>query len=474
MTNPRRFATLPLVPIPELAVGAQLELRGQTIDGEGSGVVEHAGRRLHVPGLLPGELAEVRVDNLARFSANAYGHLLTVTEPHPQRRSPACPQHRDPLDRSRAGTCGGCPLMHLGIVGQRQAKRDRLRSLGLELGEDDLVTGEEWGYRWSSKRVVAGKLGGLWLGSRRADPLAHAGQIADMHGCRVDHPAIERVFAALIRRANADRIQGWRPGSQAKPATGDLRYAWAKTDGERVLLTLITSPGENPDGHSRAAELLPTALMAACGPELAGVAWSVQPERGNAIRGRAPELLAGVGTLTLELAGVQVELGPLGFLQPNPPIATRAYLDLCQPATGEWAEPLDRVWDLYAGVGVTTALLRARHREVIACESYAESAEALGIAPMAVEDFLLAHKTSPAGPPNLVVANPPRAGLGAEVCLRLLEAGPERVHMMSCNPETLADDLARLAPAYTLERLRAYDTLPQTAHLELVAWLRRR
>jgi 23S rRNA (uracil1939-C5)-methyltransferase len=470
VTKSSRFATLPLVRThPDLAVGAQLELRGEAIDAEGSGLVEVADRQLHVPGLLPGELAQIRVDNLARFSANAYGHLLALIEPHPQRRSPPCPQHRDPLDRSgRGGTCGGCPMMHLSVDAQRQAKRDRVRALGLDLGEDDLIGGDEWGYRWSSKRVVAGKLGSLWLGSRRADPLAHAGQIADMQNCRVDHPAIERVFERLVRLANAERIQGWRPGQHDKPATGDLRYAWAKTDGSRVLLTLITSPGEGDHEHSRAAELLPEPLMAAL-PELAGVAWSVQPERGNAIRGRAPELLAGVGKLELELAGVKVEVGPLGFLQPNPPMAARAYLDLIE--TPAEAEPYERVWDLYAGIGVTTALLRARHREVIACESFAESAQALGIAPMAVEDFLLARK---AERPELIIANPPRAGLGVEVCERLLEVGAPRIHMMSCNAETLADDLGRLGGAYELERLRGYDTLPQTAHLELVAWLRRR
>jgi 23S rRNA (uracil1939-C5)-methyltransferase len=455
----RRSATMPSRS--DLAVGAQLELRGQGLDAEGSGVVEHAGRELHVPGLSPGELARIRIDNLARFSTKAHGHLLALIEPHAGRREPPCRQHRDPLDRT-SGFCGGCPLMHLDIASQRQAKRERLRSLGLEIAEHELIGGDEWGYRWSSKRVVAGKRGALVLGSRRADPLAHAGQIADMHGCLVDHPAIERVFEQLTRLANAERISSWRPGQGKEPATGDLRYAWAKTNGERVLLTLITSPGD--EGPSRAAELLPGPLMASV-PELAGVAWSVQTEQGNAIRGRAPELLAGVGSLELELAGVRVEIGSLGFLQPNPPMAARAYLDLVE------SEPVERAWDLYAGIGVTTQLLRARHREVIPCESYPESAQALGIEPQGVEEFLRARAGER---PDLIVANPPRAGLGAAVCERLLDVAAPRVHMMSCNPETLAEDLARLGSAYELERLRGYDTLPQTAHLELVAWLRKR
>lgn len=447
-----------------LQPGGRLEVRAQSIDAEGLGVVEVGGRSLRIAGLLPGELAQVRIDNLARFSNKAHGHLLGLLEPHPRRRAPACVQHRDPLGDHK-GTCGGCPLMHVDVATQRELKRVRLRELGLELSADALIGGVEWGYRWSSKRVVAGRSGALWLGSRRADPLAHAGQIADMQGCLVDHPTIERVFEQLARVANAAGVRAWRAAERGKPASGDLRYAWAKTDGRRVLLTLITSPGESGDPEaSEAAERLPSRLMAAL-PELAGVAWSVQTEQGNAIRGRSPKLLAGVGTLELELAGVRVEVGPLGFLQPNPAMAAQAYLDLVE------ADRCELAWDLYAGAGVTTALLQARHDRVVACEAYEESARALGVAPSSVEEFLRAQVGAR---PGLIVANPPRAGLGELACAGLVELAAPRLHLMSCNPETLALDLARLQPVYELERLRGYDTLPQTAHLELVARLRRR
>jgi tRNA/tmRNA/rRNA uracil-C5-methylase (TrmA/RlmC/RlmD family) len=115
---------------------------------------------------------------------------------------------------------------------------------------------------------------------------------------------------------------------------------------------------------------------------------------------------------------------------------------------------------------------------VHACEAFPESARALGIEPATVEDFLAATGESP----RLIVANPPRAGLG-ERAPALLNAlawrSPEPLwlHVMSCEPVALARDLERLAGdhgAFTRLGVRAYDTLPQTAHVELVVWMRSR
>jgi 23S rRNA (uracil1939-C5)-methyltransferase len=86
----------------------------------------------------------------------------------------------------------------------------------------------------------------------------------------------------------------------------------------------------------------------------------------------------------------------------------------------------------------------------------------------AVEDLL-----PDALPADLVLLNPPRAGVAAQVPAALLASSPERILYVSCNPATLARDLKRLAPAYALESLRCFDLFPQTAHVETVAALRR-
>jgi 23S rRNA (uracil1939-C5)-methyltransferase len=120
---------------------------------------------------------------------------------------------------------------------------------------------------------------------------------------------------------------------------------------------------------------------------------------------------------------------------------------------------------------VTTRALRHTSREVIACEAHPESARALGVAPEPVAQFLARMLREPRGVPDLVIANPPRKGLGAEVCGQLSALAPRALHVMSCGPDGLARDLAQLGERFTVVGLEAFDTLPQTPHVELVAKL---
>ena len=451
-----------------MRVGDSCEVEISGLGEGGVGRAELGELELLVPQLFPGEQARVRIDARARHRPRLHASVRELLRASPARRSPPC-RHHDALP---AGRCGGCPLMALEVPAQRAAKREWVaRAYGLHL--DGLHGGEEFGYRWSSKRMVGGRAGALRLGSRVAtrDPRdrRRAAGLADMADCRVDHPGIAASFELLRREADARGIAPWRAGSHE---AGALRYLWAKTNGERVLLTLISGGDEDDRAPLQA---LAEALVAA-DEGIAGVSWSVQTDGGNAIRGSRPQLLAGVSSLPLRLPGLDElaahELGPLGFLQPNPTVAALAYAELVGPRPPRPQPGLAR--DLYAGAGVTTRLLRARVAEVVPCESYPESAAALGIAPQTVEVHLREHLASTRPRPHLIVANPPRAGLGAAVCEQLVTLAAPRLHLMSCSPASLAADLERLRPGYRLESLQGYDTLPQTAHLELVAKLRAR
>lgn len=417
----------------------------------GDGVACEAGTFVHVPGAYPGERAEVRVEHASRQAPRAHARLVQLLRPHPGRRPPPCP-HSDAGGPPRPAACSGCPLQALDVAVQRELKREALvRDHGLDPGP--LVPSPDaWGYRWSSKRVVAGTSGHVLVGSY------HRGSHtpAAMDDCRTDHPAIAAAARELQAAASALAIEPYDESTGA----GDLRHAWFKTDGRDVLLTLITAARP-----SRAAELLPAALALPV-----GVAWSVQAGRGNAVRGDPPVVLRGRPVLSVSLAGVPVEVGPLGFLQPNPRVAELAYRDLVADEAGA-AHRGALAFDLYAGAGVTTALLRRGFAEVIPCESYPESAAALGVAAESAAAFL-ARQRGLGRRPELVVANPPRGGMGPDVCRALVELAAPRLQIMSCSADALARDLALLsAGGYQLRRLRAYDTLPHTPHLELVAWL---
>jgi 23S rRNA (uracil1939-C5)-methyltransferase len=437
--------------MPPVKVGERIEVQATTIGREGDAVAVREGIDVHVPYLLVGERALVRIENVGREvperRRRAHALLLEVHRALPERVDPPCREHEQ-----REGRCSGCPWMIAEPAFQRSEKQRWLKDeFGLEVSE--VVAGaSDFGYRWSSKRVARSHGGRLHLGSFRRG--TH--QVADMAQCLVDHPDIAACAREVAEAATQLGIEAYDERSRQ----GDLRYVWFKTNGAGdVLVTLITANIE-----TRAGEL------AAALPNVAGVAWSVQPSEGNAIRGAHYELLRGVETISIELAGHRVDAGPLGFLQPNPRVAELAYLDLCAEVRGE------RAFDLYAGAGVTTELLRAAVSKVIPCEAYAESAEALGAAPETVEAFLhrsLAEEECP----EVVVANPPRSGIGESAChalLALAERGLQEVRIMSCSPLALRRDLERLAPGFELVALKAYDTLPHTPHVELVAKLHAR
>lgn len=402
------------------AVSSQ-EIEIARVGAQGEGIADVDGRELRVAGAFVSERVRAQITARSRQRPVDHGMVREVLRAHPGRREPPCPRFgRTP------GRCGGCGLLELNEDAQREHLRALLEGLGLPV--DAVVAAPEpWAYRRASKRVAFTKARAITLGSW--SPRTHDG--ASMRGCPVEHPRITRIFDELEDTARAQGVPAYDEAS----GEGVLRYAWAKLDGERAVLTLITASGE----VSALAEALQE-------PDV--IAWSEQPHRTNAIRGGAATILRGAP-----------DVDALGFHQPNPAAIAQAMDDLLDGAEG------DRAWDLYAGAGAITAQLRSRFEEVVPCERFEESARALGVAPQDVADFLAAREAAP----GFVVANPPRKGLGAAVCAELARLRPARLHVMSCGPVGLARDRERLlAAGFTERSLTAYQSLPQTAHVELV------
>ncbi|MBW2529292.1 MAG: class I SAM-dependent RNA methyltransferase [Deltaproteobacteria bacterium] len=434
--------------------GQRVELDVVTIAPSGDGIAEREdGTDVHVPGALPGEQVAARVGHRSRQIARAYASLEEVIAPSTSRRVAPC-EHQ--------GRCDGCPLMIADEPAQRRFKRAMLRET-YRLDVDRMVhdAGAELGYRRSSKRVAGGTPGAVLLGSYRRR--THV--VAGMRQCLVDGPTI----AACARELEATARELEIAPYDEKSRHGLLRYALFKADGDGEVLTCLVLAASEP---TAAAEL------AAGVPSAAGVSWCTQASVGNVLRGDQVEHLKGKQSLTVELAGVSAEVGPLGFLQPNPAVASLAYRDLVCTRAGE---PLagGHALDLFAGTGATTALLREQFERVTPSETFPESCAVLGIEPISATELLatlldgsLEHRDVDA-----VVADPPRSGLGAELCAQLCELAPRRLHLMSCSGASLHRDLDHLlkpAGCFRLVGLRGYDTLPQTPHVELVAWLERR
>lgn len=433
-----------------MKTGDLTRVRADRISLEGESVSRLANVEVRAPGIFPGEEATVKITAVSRHHARAFATLDTLHQLHPARRRAPCLNHV-----TRIGACHGCALMELSEEAQRDAKRQMLvEQFGLPVEQIEAAP-QQLGYRLSSKRVALLVKGQLRLGSFARG--SHTP--APMTGCLVDHPRLVQAFDELEQVAQTQSIVPF--DEQTKQ--GDLRYVWAKTNGSEVIVTLVVT-AEN----SRARALLPPRL------KVDGVLVSVQAAAGNALRGGDAQLLRGRGEVSIKLLGQQVEVGALGFLQPNPQVAEQAYRMLLGERMSGQSEEL--AFDLYAGAGLTTAALKQRFNRVIACEAFPESAASLGIEACSVEELLerelSAHERRT---PDLVIANPPRKGLGARVTRALNQLGARELRIMSCGPEGLARDLTDLtneAGAYQLVTLRAFDTLPQTPHVELVAVLK--
>ncbi|MEM9191812.1 MAG: hypothetical protein AAGF12_21755 [Myxococcota bacterium] len=416
-----------------LGTGDVLDLEVEALLPPGDG----QSGRFRVRGAFPGEQVEARVDHVGKNAS--FATAITIVEGRAARRPAPCPQHRE-----REGRCTGCPLMTLEESDQRFLLTQMLASeYGLHVDKVEAAP-SSLGYRWSATRVAFGGPGRVRLGSF----IRGTHQPADMTGCLVDHP---RIAEAADEVAAVARELGVITHDERTSRPG-LRGVWLRTNRESpddqamVLVTLVSS---NPDPNV----LRPLAERLT---HADGVAFSIHGGPGNNLRGEGAEPLLGVAAL--EVDGVPI--GPLGFLQPNAAVAEHMYAWLVDGLEG-------RVFDLYAGSGFTTRRLIRQGCEVVPCESHPESAAALGTPPQPVEAFLGAVDA----PPDAVVANPPRKGLGAFVVEQLRELRAPRLHIMACGPRGLAEDLRGLEPDYRLESLRAFDTLPQTPHLELVAKL---
>jgi 23S rRNA (uracil1939-C5)-methyltransferase len=418
-----------------------VELRIDSIAAGGEGVGRLAdGRVAFVHRTAPGELVEAQLtEEKPRW---ARGRLLTVLEPSPERREAPCPYYAE---------CGGCTLEHLDYAAQLRAKArivaDALTRIGgLEVELPEVVASPvEFRYRNRVSFALRRLGGGRVVAGFHA--LGDARRVVDLGGaCLLPEEPIARVWDAL--RAE------WGENASRLPSGERLRLTLrANLAGEVSLLV------EGGDGPGRPEELVERVHG------LAAV-WHRPAESAAALVAGAPGLPETWGDETVELSGA-------AFLQVNRTAAALLEAHVAERA-GEVAG--SRIIDAYCGVGLHARRLARAGAEVVGIELDADAvAEARRAASEgarfeqgAVEEVIGDHL-----PADLVILNPPRAGVAAEVAEALVAAPPARILYISCDPATLARDVRRLAGTFALVNVRCFDLFPQTAHVETVAELHR-
>ncbi|MCU0623986.1 MAG: TRAM domain-containing protein [Gemmatimonadaceae bacterium] len=406
-------------------------LRIDRLAGGGDGVARSDGLVVFVPRTAPGDVVEARVthDGRARFSR---GVLARVLEPSAARVSPPCPHYVH-------DGCGGCQLQHLTYGAQVQAKAAMVAEAFARIARrtvhvpDVHAAPAPWHYR--RKLTLALRPTGDGERPWRAGLHAHEDpdHVFTLTDCALVEPAVMQAWHAVIA------------AGRHLPDAPSLRAAVRRL-GHGVSLVV--------QGGRAWAEASVTALAAAV-PVLRAIWWS--PEH---------------GARRLVLDARAADEPGASFVQVNP--AMHAVL-LADVVARTMAHAPRTVVDAYAGSGDAAAALVARGVRVTAIEADADAAAhaATRLAPPSrVAHGLVEHTLADALPAEVVLLNPPRAGCDAAVMQRLAAArpAPRAIVFVSCDPATLARDVARL-PGWRIAHLACYDMFPQTAHIETVCEL---
>jgi 23S rRNA (uracil1939-C5)-methyltransferase len=449
--------------------GETLTLECDDLDDEGAGVAPAGEGRVHVAGALPGERVVATLTHASAHRARSWARLDEIVSPSPARRAPACPAF---------GSCGGCVLQTLDVAAQLAWKEARVRRA---LAGEPALAGvpvapgvpspRALGYRNRSKLVAARAHGRFVLGAYA--PRSH--DVVDLAGCRIAEPALEDVAAAL--RALADEA-GVAPYDE-RTFTGDLRHVVLRANdaGEVLAILVVARPGV------AAVAGLARALRAAR-PSVVGVVENVNRARGNVILGDDERALDGAATLEDRVGGVRLRLSPRAFSQANRDVAALAYAAIARAVA---VRPGDRVVDAYGGVGgIALTLARAAEDigdevDVLGIEEHA-GATADAVASAALNGLRRARfvtgdvalRLAERDGADVVVLNPPRKGCGARALAEVARLAPRVVAYLSCDPDTLARDLAVLAArGFVVRSVTPFDMMPHTPHVETLAILDR-
>ena len=433
-----------------------------SMDRQGMGIARLWGMAVFIPYALAGERAEVQIIKVAK--RYAVGRLLKIISPSPARTEPPCPYFR---------RCGGCTFMHLDYPAQLEIKRKETeQTLRRISGLDIKVEGcrgmkEPYHYRNKAQFPIQMGKDGVKIGFYA--PRSH--NIVNLERCIIQPECTERLLSAVRKAVEQTGISIY----DEERHTGDLRHMVCRVShktGQCVIMPVVNA--RRLEGEETWVKILREQV-----PECSGIVLNINMEKGNVILGGETKTIWGEPGLEESLCGLDFTLSPLSFMQVNSLQAEELYMLAVEKAGLTDGE---LVLDAYCGIGIMTMLM-ARH---------AGRAVGVEIVPNAVMDARAAARRNninnvsfEAGDcarllpqmlgrglcPDVVVLDPPRAGCDRPLIDALNQAGASRIVYVSCDPATLARDLAMLSEAYKVQSVQLVDMFPMTGHIETVCLL---
>ena len=425
------------------------------------------GATVLVPFTLPGETVEATPPN-----ASNEAQLLCVIAPSPERVPASCPHF---------GLCGGCHYQMANYPEQLRLKQsifaEMLTRSGIEAAPEPIVhSAEPWGYRNRIRLRIARTANGtdspgpLRLGYNR-----HATtDFLPITTCLIAAPVLWSTAKSLLAAADQDRDAAYWLNAAAEVEL------FCDHTMKRVQITLFCAPRTKPIVNSFDRMAIALQAYAPQGVLLTAIAAAAfDPRTGPTGRTLAESGAPGLNYRVLDET-YWITRG--GFFQVNRFLLEALVELVCNDADGPRTGGL--AWDLYAGVGLFSRVLARTFTRITAVEANTIAAADLAAALSKHGPATTVHEATTLDflrravldrdRPDLIVLDPPRAGVGPEACELLLRIAAPSVVYVSCDPTTLARDLTTLQSLYNIRALHLVDLFPQTFHLETVTLLERK
>lgn len=463
----------------ELPVVENVEITG--VAAEGKSIARVDDMVVFIPYGAPGDVVNIKLDKKKRSYAEA--HIVDMVKPSPDRVTPAC---------EHFGVCGGCKWQHIPYESQLRYKRDQVvdaltRIAKVEIPEVNPTLGskETFCYRNKLEYTFSCKCwitfedlrSGREIADRNALGFHIPGafdKVLDIKKCWLQDDLSNRIRLFVRQYALAKGYEFY----DIKAQQGLMRTLMVRiaSTGEVMLIVVFARPEQEKIDDLMGA-------IAAEFPEITSLLYVVNQKVNDTIADQEVITYRGRDYINEEMEGLQFRIGPKSFYQTNSLQAYELYKVARRMA---YLKPDDLVYDLYTGTGTIANFVARQVKKVVGIEYVPEAiadaklnSEVNGIdntiffagdmKDVLTDGFIAEH-----GRPDVMIIDPPRAGMHEDVVNVILNARPERIVYVSCNPATQARDLALMDSLYRVEEVQPVDMFPHTHHVENVVRMTRR
>ncbi len=446
---------------------------------EGKSLARIDGKVIFVSGAVPGDVADVQLNKNKKDWAE--GRAIRIHQPAPDRLQPFC---------EHFGTCGGCKWQMLPyakqLVFKQQEVAQNLRRIGsvedaefLPIIGSDATTAyrNKLEFSFSNKRYLTA----AELGNTNTDVYHNAlgyhaprifDKVIDIQTCHLMDPVNNRIRNCIRDFATAKAYSYY----DYRNHTGWLRNIIIRHTTKGELMVNICF---NYEEEAARKELMDHLLQQV--PEITTLLYTINPKFNDTIYDLTPQVYFGAGEVTETLGQLQFIISPKSFFQTNSHQAEKLY-QVVRDFSGLTGHEI--VYDLYCGTGSIGLFVSDLAKKIIGVEVIEEAIAdakrnaalndihhaqffAGDVIKVCNDSFFETH-----GRPDLVITDPPRAGMHEKLVQKLLDMEAPRIVYVSCNSATQARDLALLRAKYKVEKVRPVDMFPHTHHIESVALLR--